>query len=166
MSIEEQLAALESRIQQCYIVTATVEEQAMHCVRRAEEAATRAELASRIAVEAGAVAEAGALVVAQEAEQIALVEEHLEDIAEEIVSAKEEEPGDIMEGEEQEHAETKEEATEVPLRPDNEGEEGDQSGVGRSNEPILIRVHAEPERKQPERRKHTHKNGFKRGRRG
>lgn len=65
MAIEEQLADLEARIQQCMVVVAGAEQAAMGAAERAEMAAARAELAAstgaQVAVEAAIVAESAAL---------------------------------------------------------------------------------------------------------
>ncbi len=148
--IEEEIAALEARIQQCYIVCAQATEQVEACVTRAEQAAMRAELATSQSQLAAVASEAASIV------SVAATEQALEVVAEQ--EEEEEEP--MPEKEEEEHA--KEENAEIPLRPDDEAENRTEPGI--QPEPIVIRVEPEREPDKPASHQHKRARGFKRGR--
>lgn len=145
--IEEDIAALEARIQQCYIVVAEAQERVEACVARAEAAAMRAELATSQSQMAAVASEAASIV------SVAATEQALEAIEE---MEEEEEPMPI---EEEEHG-NEEEASEIPLRPNDEEETRIEPGV---SEPILIRVEPEREPDKPQHAVRKHKSGLKRG---
>lgn len=142
MSIEDEIAALEARIQQCYIVVAEAQERVEGCVTRAEAAAMRAELATSQSQMAAIASEAASIV------SVAATEEALEAIEE------------IEEEEEEEEHGNEEEAAEIPLRPDDEEETRTEPGI---SEPILIRVEPEREPDKPQHATRKHKHGLKRG---
>lgn len=110
MSIEDQIAALEARIQQCIILVSGATERAELAASRAEEAAARAELATVqsqaaeiVAVQAAESAQV-AEVVAVEAAQIAVIEE--EAIEEVVNNASETVADERGSGEERETSES------------------------------------------------------------
>lgn len=144
MGIEEQIAALEARIQQAIILASGCTEQAEQAAARAEQAAARAESASVMSTQAEVVAVQAAEsaqvaeIVAVEAAEIAVIEEEkIEEVAED---ASEILPQPGGSGEERESEES-----ESVLDGERETEEGTQSSV----QPIVIEIKESAPRDKP-----------------
>lgn len=130
MSIEEQIAALEARIQQAIILASGCTERAESAAIRAEEAAARAELATVqsqaaeiVAVQAAESAQVAEIVAVQAAEIAVIEEEAIEEVVEDASeslpepggSGEEREPeesDDLLDGERE-----AEESTEPTAQP-------------------------------------------------
>lgn len=132
MSIEEQIAALEARIQQCVILAGGCTERAEHAAERAEHAAARAELATLGSQQA----EVGSLVAAELATHAA---EEAIIAAEEAIEEEEEVPEDAEEGQ-----------PEIPI-PDGsaDGQENPEREPGLQPKPIVIKVEEHHHRAEP-----------------
>lgn len=144
MSIEEQIAALEARIQQCIILASGCTERAEAAASRAEEAAARAELARLESTQAEVVAMQAAEsaqvaeIVAVEAAEIAVIEE--EAIEEGLEDGREILPEQGRSGTERETAESDD-----LLDGERQAEESPQPAV----QPIVIEI-KEHNTKQPQ----------------
>lgn len=133
MSIEEQIAALEARIQQCVILAGGCTERAEHAAERAELAAARAELATLGSQQAEVASRVAAEISTQAAEEaIVAAEEAIEEEEEEV-------PEDAEEGQ-----------PEIPV-PDGsaDGQENQEREPGLQPEPIVIKVEEHHHRAEP-----------------
>lgn len=152
MGIEEQIAALEARIQQCMIVASGATEAAELAAQRAELAAQRAELAAQGSQQA----EVTSLVAAE----LATIEAEKAEEAVELAATE----AEVEEEEEVEDAEGK---TNLPDKIPVPGEqENPEPGVPESSdEPIVIRIE-EPHREQQRTFFKPNRSRFARGRTG
>lgn len=150
MGIEEQIAALEARIQQCIIVASGATEAAELAAQRAELAAQRAELAALGSQQAEVTSLVAAEVATIEAEK-----------AEEAVELA------AIEAEVEEEEEDAEGKTNLPDEIPVPGEqENPEPGVPESSdEPIVIRIE-EPRREQQRTFFKPNRSRFARGRTG
>ena len=151
MSIEEQIAALEARLQQCLNAIALAESGAAQAAERAEAAAARAELA--------ALTSSQAEVVSVQAAESAQVAEIVAVQAAEIAVIEEEQTEQNREEEEEDGREQEEPEISVPDGPGD----GQEVENGKSElQPITIKVE-EPHHREPTLFKPNHTR-FARGR--
>lgn len=146
MSIEEQIAALEARIQQAILVASGCTERAEQAASRAEEAAARAELATvnaetaaSVSLVASASANESMTISSEAAVEAAEIMEEIEQIVED-----EEDAGEILpiEGGSGEARESEEPADLL----DGEREESD--GAEHAVQPIVIEIKESTPREQ------------------
>ena len=144
VSIEEQIAALEARIQQAIILVSGCTETAEAAATRAEQAAARAELATVqsqaaeiVAIQAAESAQVAEIVAVEAAEIAVIEEEAIEEVVEDASETVAESGGS---GEERESEES-----ELVLDGERETEESTQSSV----QPIVIEIKESAPREKP-----------------